>query len=1465
MELEASSVAVYDPGDPNLGEHQGSRSNDSGKQIPQELSLSEIMPFEASHESSGIPDQEFQQGGSRNLSTLDQLRAKKMPTDSPPPKRKSVYLLKPADRGMVTCDEVISILRNSQLDELYFELMDCEEDGFIEADREDRLHLFDAIGKCESLKSIKIERGQKLHVEEILLLRPTLEKRIERLVFHVDDCDQRVFTILCEMLAKNNVLKDVCFLEVEDEHLEVLCEILPTFYTFKPILDLNLSAVVTISGVTSLVSILGMNSIVRRLHIWDLENLLGSNGLEMILNPLIGHLGNPPVNHSVNDLGLGRYSEGFGGTIKAVVEMLRTNKSLTSFLISSNSTFKPVMILDPLTGHSGNPPLNQSLKQLIFWEINIGRDGGGIKAIAEMLRTNNSLTKFSIVDDRTLKPSDVCTILSSLENNQSLRELGFHGCDRVEGADLLGKMMDLLRVNPWLTEIDLRNTPLEREGQAAQVRAQLERNAQDYMKVVRGMPRVPPKFIKVFLCGNAYSGKTTLRRSMARSLEKGVKSHFIPLVEIIELRKPFKCCFNDPNEWDKRTRGINIKVLVDNLDMKVSIWDLAGQDEYHAFHDMMLPDLSTQGNVCYFLLVCNPFLWDQSGKPKTPQELEAEFSYWLRFISSNTKRSSNFAPRVTIALTNKDQEYIHKQFMDPCVTKLKARFVDFINLSSNTHSINAHCSREAKQVLKDVTTTCKNVLENLPQVYEICLQVQLGICQWIKEHPNQPIVNMQIFEREIFAKTAFQLQVLAPQLAQPELEKPQIAIAMFLHDAGEIIYFKNEDFVVLNLNWFCHKMMGHLIKLRGHVESTNLAKTFPNGFGEMEHLEILLGSSLKDTANLVGLKKDEILNYLVRLMVKMDFAYEVSTVGEFHSQSVTHLFVPTTLQFDQSVAKGERRLKWTSQFSSDAEVIYIGQRLQCGDQEHTTLTPGFFPRIQVALHNHFKVNWRYGQHVNERNLMKIWRDGLEVFVELSGDEMGGHVFIDVLVKSAKTKLKTLQLVNDHVLSQIEHLCSVAQGCQGVALVRGVLRPKVVKNLVLCKNRKNQTVLVEDLKQELVQELKQELVQDLKQELLVENFELSQCVHTWPEVDVPSSDRDYLSISMDDKVTSLLGELQTLEVLDRHFRHLKNVEMDVDNFHADNMSMENARDVFQNDNESLDVKPQGSFRQNSSKISNILERRDISNNEVVANVVAEMRAMENRIIDHQKLLENRIIRACEEIRVMGQTLYGKVTMKVDGIMNLILQLDQRQVPCNFYFTTPGTKRNRQLIMELLSGMEIVHLHLLCEHVDGIHVVERQKGVEIKLSPSITREKINRLIMASLTVLSLLVKVGAHVTAGIGNMIPNIGQFVALTCDTQSLNDYLPDSKGSNHQAIIKNLPTSSDAQMAMQGNGKKAAEQWLVNLLKGKEILDLFSLKRVKYVKIRDCNEGYPIRWVCEHHWKEGMERGTIEDCAFKPT
>jgi hypothetical protein len=66
-------------------------------------------------------------------------------------------------------------------------------------------------------------------------------------------------------------------------------------------------------------------------------------------------------------------------------------------------------------------------------------------------------------------------------------------------------------------------------------------------------------------------------------------------------------------------------------------------------------------------------------------------------------------------------------------------------------------------------------------------------------------------------------------VVQQEFEKPHITVAMFLHDVSEMIYFKEEDFLVMNPSWFCHKVMGHLIKLQGHVEKFNLKAIFENG------------------------------------------------------------------------------------------------------------------------------------------------------------------------------------------------------------------------------------------------------------------------------------------------------------------------------------------------------------------------------------------------------------------------------------------------------------------------------------------------------------------------------------------------------------------------------------------------------------------------------------------------------------
>jgi hypothetical protein len=166
---------------------------------------------------------------------------------------------------------------------------------------------------------------------------------------------------------------------------------------------------------------------------------------------------------------------------------------------------------------------------------------------------------------------------------------------------------------------------------------------------------------------------------------------------------------------------------------------------------------------------------------------------------------------------------------------------------------------------------------------------------------------------------------------------------------------------------------------------------------------------------------------------------------------------------------------------------------------------------------------------NEKNFMKICVNGLEIFVELIGNQMPGHAFIDILVKSSKSEIQMIQLVHDHVLSPIEHLCSSPQGCQRVTLIRGMLRPRVVQNLLLCKNRTKQV----------------ELVEILKMELLATNLDL-ELVHLWPQVDVQRDDHDFLTTSMEDKVASLLGQVATHDVLERHLQGLKDVGININN-------------------------------------------------------------------------------------------------------------------------------------------------------------------------------------------------------------------------------------------------------------------------------------------------------------------------------
>jgi len=295
-----------------------------------------------------------------------------------------------------------------------------------------------------------------------------------------------------DVVSRCNSLKKLKIVSALDgEEMDVLCQNLVS----HPALEVLRVGIGSDKAVELLCCMLQNNHNINELFVHDFE---GDKGVEMLCQMLQN-------NHSIKALILSQI-DAIG--VASVGLMLGVNSTLENLTLwckyhADGDTLK--VLLQPLTCDEGNQLLNKSIKQLHLFFTRMERQGA--KVVAQMLLTNDSITHLTIVNDPSLEPSDVCTILESLEKNETLHTLDLSGCEGVRGDDVLAKVMDLLRINPWLKKIDFSGTPLQRDGHAAQVTAQLASNARDYMAAVKGLPRTPAKFARVFLCSDAYAGK----------------------------------------------------------------------------------------------------------------------------------------------------------------------------------------------------------------------------------------------------------------------------------------------------------------------------------------------------------------------------------------------------------------------------------------------------------------------------------------------------------------------------------------------------------------------------------------------------------------------------------------------------------------------------------------------------------------------------------------------------------------------------------------------------------------------------------------------------------------------------------------------------------------------------------------------------------------------------------------------
>lgn len=197
----------------------------------------------------------------------------------------------------------------------------------------------------------------------------------------------------------------------------------------------------------------------------------------------------------------------------------------------------------------------------------------------------------------------------------------------------------------------------------------------------------------------------------------------------------------------ERTHGIEVTRL-EKDGLKVSVWDLAGQIEYYAFHDRACPAL--------FLFLWNPFELDektgkikkyQSGEfmRKTHEKFEIEFKYWLKFLVSKTLRSEKYKPRLLIAVTRGDYDVIKnfiKILLKQSIDKLQELFSEFIQFDMDSlFLMDARDPSQVEELAFHVFECAKHIVKQAPLVYRACEDARTVFASLVQNKDIAPLMR----------------------------------------------------------------------------------------------------------------------------------------------------------------------------------------------------------------------------------------------------------------------------------------------------------------------------------------------------------------------------------------------------------------------------------------------------------------------------------------------------------------------------------------------------------------------------------------------------------------------------------------------------------------------------------------------------------------------------------------------------
>ncbi|XP_064971056.1 protein TORNADO 1-like [Musa acuminata AAA Group] len=1013
---------------------------------------------------------------------------------------------------------------------------------------------------------------------------------------------------------------------------------------------------------------------------------------------------------------------------------------------------------------------NTTLRSLVFGggKTKIGK--AGLVAILRMLETNQTIVRLGICGDASLKPDDIVKIFRILERNATLRWLSLEGCAGVQGEMVLQAIMETLQVNPWIEEVDLGRTPLQIAGKTDGIYEKLGQNGSMVAEddLVDDLPLTMPRCCRIFLCGQEDAGKSTL----CNSIFCNMNSSKLPYAD--QMRSLVTSI-----EQIMRRAVIKIKTIYDG-DIKISIWNLAGQHENFALHDLFFPGY---GSPSFFLIVSSLLQKPANKEPKSPEEIEDDLLYWLKFIVSNSRRATaqSMLPYVTIILTHSDrvsQQSGVLQSTANSIQRLKERFQGFVDFYPTVFMVDARSSMSVSKLAHHLRKTSETILQRVPRVFELCDDLRTILSNWRSENCNKPALRWKEFG-ELCQLKVPALRIRSRHNNIDRVERRRRAVANSLHHIGEVIFFDDLGFLVLDYEWFFGEVLSQLVTL----DAANMERFEKIGFVSRTDLEKILRRTMQHQNPLMGSKVYDNMEAgdLIKMMLKLELCYEQDP-----GDPQTLLLIPSILEEGRGRNQG-----WQP---SSPDCVYVGRQLEC-DHWHMFLTKGFFPRLQVHLYNKIlgSKNQQGAVYSLERNLICMIINGVHVRVEIGG-QLGSY--IDVLACSTKTVTETLRLFHHLIIPAIQSMCP------SITFAENIMRPDCVRYLIPSRSRKTQCVPLQQIKQALLS-MPADSMYDYQ--------------HTWSSL---VSNNKLILQSGSDYARGLLSDEDFREVLHRRYYDLHHLAVEL-------------AVPFESSQEFAKVVVNDAQHTIEPSLSGIAKGVEV--------VLQRLKVLEQEIKDLKQEIQG--------LRYYEHQLLIELHRKVDYLVSFDVQLEERKVPRLFYFVQVQNN-SRRLITTLLPGMTSLRLHMLCEFKREMHVVEDQMGCELMQVDNQAIKCLLPYMSGLMKLLTFALKIGAHVVAGMGQMIPDLAKEFAHLIDSSLLYG----GAAAMTAGAIGYAATGQGGRRFRSRSGERnmaqevvGAQQWLLDFLNsqriatGKDIAERFGLWRVRY------SDTGNIAWICRKH------------------